>query len=99
VSSNVPGEPWGARLQRLREARGMTRAELAAACTEFGRRTVRNDIIHYEEGAYWPRVLTFAALAQVLGVSMETLLYGEEEAARIAEERERAGGDDSTRRA
>jgi hypothetical protein len=47
----------------------------------------------------WLRVLTFAALARVLSVSMETLLYGEEEAARIAEERERAGGDDSTRRA
>jgi hypothetical protein len=36
-------------------------------------------------------VPTFAALARVLGVSMEELLYGEEEAARIARERRRAG--------
>jgi hypothetical protein len=39
------------------------------------------------------------ALTRVLGVSMETLLYGEEEVARIAEERERAGADNSMRRA
>jgi hypothetical protein len=31
-------------------------------------------------------VLTFAALARVLGVSMDVLLYGEEEAARISAE-------------
>jgi transcriptional regulator with XRE-family HTH domain len=80
-----------ARIRRLREARGMTRGELVAAMQALGARTERNDIIHYEVGAYWPRVPTFAALARVLGVSMETLFYGEEDSARIAEERERAG--------
>jgi hypothetical protein len=39
----------------------------------------------------WPRVLTFAALARALGVSMEELLYGEAEAARIARERRSSG--------
>jgi transcriptional regulator with XRE-family HTH domain len=92
----VAPRPWlrshgGARLQRLREARGLSPAELAVACTRLGRRTERNDVIRYEDGAYWPRVLTFAALACGLGVSMDVLLYGEEEAARIALERARAG--------
>jgi hypothetical protein len=61
------------------------------ACTRLGRRTERNDIVRYERDDYWPRVLTFAALARALGVSMEELLYGEAEAARIARERRRAG--------
>jgi len=34
-------------------------------------------IVRYEGGAYWPRLLAFATLARSLGVSMETLLYGE----------------------
>jgi transcriptional regulator with XRE-family HTH domain len=82
-------EPFGARLRRLREAAGLSRTELAAACTRLGRRTEANDIYRYEAGLYWPRVPTFAALARALGVSMEELLYGEAEAARIAWERER----------
>ena len=100
MSSNVPDEAWGARLRRLREARDMSRKDLADALTQLGRRTCgRNDIRRYEEDNLYPRVPTFAALARVLDVSMEVLLYGEEEAARIAEERERVGGDVSTRRA
>ena len=82
------GESLGERLQRLREARGMTRAELAEACVALGRRIERNDIVRYEEGAYYPRLPTFSALARVLGVSLDVLWYGEEEAERLAWERE-----------
>ena len=89
--SGEPDERWGARLQRLREARAMTRAELAAACIAAGRRTDRTEIVRYEESDYYPRLPTFAALARVLGVSMEVLWYGEEEADSLAWERERGG--------
>jgi hypothetical protein len=65
----------------------MSRQDLAAAVVKLGRRTEIGDIRRYEEGDYWPRLLTFAALARALGVSIEVLLYGEEEAERIAEER------------
>jgi len=80
-------EQWGARLKRLREARGMSRPEFAVALAALGRRTEDSEIAKYEEYSYYPRVPTFAALARVLGVSMEVLLYGEEEAERIAAER------------
>jgi ribosome-binding protein aMBF1 (putative translation factor) len=80
-------ERWGVRLKRLREARGMSRAELANACAGRGLRINARALNQYEDENYLPRVPTFAALARVLGVSMEALLYGEEEAARIAEER------------
>ena len=80
-------EPWHVRLRRLREARGMSRTQLAGACRALGRRSERDDIRHYEAGYHEPRVHTFAALARALGVSMEALLYGEEKAARIAQER------------
>ena len=85
---SAAAEPWGERLRRLREARGMSRVELAEACNRLGRRTDRRDIIRYEEGGYYPRLPTFAALARVLGVSMDALWYGEEEAERLAWERE-----------
>jgi len=71
----------------------MTRAELAAACVGLGRRTDRTEIVRYEESDYYPRLPTFAALARVLGVSMEVLWYGEEEAERLAWQHERAGGE------
>ena len=67
----MPNEPWGARLQRLREA--------------LGRRTEPSEIARYESCGYWPRTLTFAALARALGISIEVLHYGEEEAARMAQ--------------
>ena len=72
---------------RLREARGMSRAELANACIGLGRGIDTRDLQRYEEEDYLPRVPTFAALARALGVPMEVLLYGEEEAGRIAQER------------
>ena len=80
-------EPLGECLRRLREARGLTRSELARACIAAGRRTDRAEIIRYEDGLYLPRLPTFAALARMLGVSMEVLWYGEEEAERLAWER------------
>ena len=86
-------EPLGDRLRRLREARGMSRADLAEAVVGLSRRTDRAEIIRYEDGLYLPRLPTFAALARVLGVSMETLWYGEEEAESLAWERERVGGE------
>jgi transcriptional regulator with XRE-family HTH domain len=76
----VADERLGERLRRLREAHGMTRAELAAACIKLGWRTDRREIARYEESDYYPRLPTFAALARVLGVSMDVLWYGEEEA-------------------
>ena len=81
-------ETWGERLRRLREARGMTRTGLARACVALGRRVDRVEIIRYEQSVYHPRLPTFAAFARVLGVSMDVLWYGEEEAERLAWERE-----------
>ena len=69
----------------------MSQADMAAAVVTLGPRTEIGDIRRYEQGDYWPRLLTFAALARAVGVSIEELLYGEEEAARIAEEREPDG--------
>ena len=86
--NGVVEEHWGARLRHLREVRGMTRAELAEATARLGRRTERNDVIRYEEGGYYPRLPTFAALAEALGVSLDVLWYGEEEAERLAWQRE-----------
>ena len=62
----------------------MTRAELAAACAGLGWRTDRAEIARYEEDAYYPRLPTFAALARVLGVSVDALWYGEEKAEQLA---------------
>ena len=84
-------ESLGARIRRLREARGMTRPELAAAMWALGMQTEQRDISRYEADCYEPKIRAFAALARALGVTMEVLLYGEDEAARIADERESAG--------
>jgi transcriptional regulator with XRE-family HTH domain len=85
-------ETLGARIRRLRVARGMAQIELAAAMRAFGVRTEGHTISRYEVDAYEPKLRAFAVLAQALGVTVESLLYGEEAAARIADERERAGG-------
>jgi transcriptional regulator with XRE-family HTH domain len=79
----------GARLKRLREARGMTRASLADAVAGLGRRTGQTDIRRYEDEGYYPRIQTFAVLAEALGVSMDVLWHGEEKAERLAWQRER----------
>ena len=47
----------------------------------------RRNSARYEADFYEPKIRAFAALARALGVTMEVLLYGEEEAARIADER------------
>ena len=44
-----------------------------------------------EVDLYEPNLRAFAALARVLGVSMDVLWYGEEEADSLAWERERGG--------
>ena len=88
-------EPWGARLKRLRVASGMSRPEFAAALAALGRRTEGSEIAKYEDSHYYPRVPTFAAMARVLDVSMDVLMWGEVEAARITEEREAAPSADS----
>ena len=49
---------------------------------------VDGQVTRYEEDAYYPRLPTFAALARVLGVSMDVLWYGEEEAEWLAWRRE-----------
>jgi transcriptional regulator with XRE-family HTH domain len=90
--AEVSEETLGARIRRLRAARGMTQPDLAAAMRELGARTEASNIVRYEAYGYEPKIRTFAALARALGVMMEALLYGEDEAARIAAERERAGG-------
>jgi len=72
----------------------MTRAELAVACVGLGRRIDRRDIVRYEESDYYPRLPTFAALARVLGVSLDVLWYGEEEAEAHARQHVAAGFED-----
>jgi len=80
-----------ARIRRLREARGLTHDQLAAGCSTFGRTVSRGTVQRWESGENAPTVANFAALARVLGVSLDVLVYGEEEAVRIAAER--AGAD------
>ena len=84
----MDAEPLGARLRRLREARGLTQTDLARACIALDRRVDRVEIIRYEGDMYLPRPPTFAALALALGVSLDMLWFGEEEAERLAWERE-----------
>jgi len=81
VDDRKVSEPWGARLKRLRVAKGLSRPEFAAALAALaalGRRIEGSEVAKYEESSYYPRVPTFAAMARVLGVSMEALLFGEE---------------------
>ena len=79
-------ETLGARIRRIREAREKTQDQLAAGCAAFGRTVSRTMIQHWECDQHAPTSANFAALARVLGVSMDVLFYGEEEAARITAE-------------
>jgi hypothetical protein len=54
----------------------------------LGARTEIRYVARYEANWYEPELRAFAALARAFGVSMEALLYGKEEASRIAAERE-----------
>jgi transcriptional regulator with XRE-family HTH domain len=85
----VSEEMLGARIRRLRVAREMTQPGLAAAMLELGARTEQRDISRYEGDVYEPKIRTFVALARALGVTVEMLLYGEDEAGRIADARTR----------
>ena len=67
----------------------MTQSELAATMRALGMRTEAHTISRYESDVYEPKLRAFAVLARALGVAVEVLLYGEEEAARIADERTR----------
>jgi transcriptional regulator with XRE-family HTH domain len=84
-------ETLGHRIRRLRTARGLGQPELAAACARYGRQVDRNMIQRWETDENVPTLVNAAALARVLGSSMDVLYYGEEKAARIAAEREAAG--------
>ncbi len=53
----------------------------------LGARTEPGTIARYELDLYVPKLRTFAVLARAPGVSTETLLYGEDEAERLARER------------
>lgn len=66
--------------------------------SRIGARTQAHDIPKYENDLYPPKLRAFAVLARVFGISMETLLYGEDEAARIEAEREPPGADRLTAR-
>jgi transcriptional regulator with XRE-family HTH domain len=46
---------------------------------------------HWERDQHAPTIANLAALARVLGVSMDVLFYGEDGAAKVAAERERGG--------
>ena len=69
-------ESLGARIRRLREARGMTQDQLALACAMYDRRVDRTHVQRWERDKHIPSVPNFAALARVLGVSMDVLFYG-----------------------
>ena len=86
-SRTPPPEHWNERLRRLREAGGMSREELAAACSRRRLPLSPDDIRRYEEVGRMPSVATFALLARALHITIEVLYWGEDEAARIAEER------------
>jgi transcriptional regulator with XRE-family HTH domain len=77
----VDEETLGTRIRRLREVRGMTRPDLAAAMWALDMRTEQRDISRYEANCYEPKIRAFVALARVLGVTVEALLYGEEDSA------------------
>src|SRR5215204_2062088 len=45
-------ETWGQRLKRLREARGLTQDELAAACAPYGRQVSRRSEEHTSDSSH-----------------------------------------------
>ena len=68
-------------------------AQVAAAMRDLGVRIEAHDLARYDSDDYELKLRAFAGLVRVFGVSIETLLYGEDEAARIAAEHEGAGCD------
>jgi transcriptional regulator with XRE-family HTH domain len=68
--------PLGERIRTLREARGLTQAELAAA---VGRKS-KSTVSHWESGEVPPPSRVLPLLAVALSVTVGQL-YGEEQAA------------------
>ena len=66
-----PPTPMAKRLRDLREAKGMSQAELAE---ELG--VHQSTITSLELGRYEPRLLTAICLADVLGVTLDYLATG-----------------------
>lgn len=62
--------PIGARIKAIRESRGMTQEDFAAALD-----LSRNHISVIERGVKPPKLETFIAIANTLGVSADTLLF------------------------
>lgn len=60
----------GARIKAAREAKGMTQEDFAAALD-----LSRNHISVIERGVKAPKLETFVAIANVLGVSADALLF------------------------
>lgn len=60
----------GARIKATREAKGMTQEDFAAALD-----LSRNHVSVIERGAKAPKLETFVAIANALGVSADTLLF------------------------
>lgn len=60
----------GARIKAAREAKGMTQEDFAAALD-----LSRNHISVIERGVKSPKLETFVAIANVLGVSADALLF------------------------
>ena len=60
----------GARIKATREAKGMTQEDFAAALD-----LSRNHISVIERGVKAPKLETFVAIANVLGVSADALLF------------------------
>lgn len=69
IPVELPGEPFGKRMAKLREAAGFTQRELAAEL-EISQRMVA----YYEGETEYPPAHLLPALARALGVSTDELL-------------------------
>lgn len=70
----APTTAFGARIRRIRRARGLSQEAVAA---QIG--TTATSLARWELGHVQPQVWLFALLARALGVSMDSLWYGEED--------------------
>jgi hypothetical protein len=77
VAAEAAIEPWGIHAKWFRERRGLSIPGLVAALAQLGRRVAPADVKSWEAGTSGARIETFAALARVLGVTMDQLYYGQ----------------------